>query len=156
MERFTDNHPDSRSLDMTELNYDIIRASGILAWAPIDNVAVGARFVYANRRRRYREAREMLDAVGLEHRLTADPSTLSGGERQRVAIARALMADRRILLCDEPTGNLDSVSTEAIVCLLRSRASAGVGVVVVTHDPAVGSRCDETIQLKDGRVSSHS
>jgi len=119
-------------------------------------VAVGARFVYANRRRRYREAREMLDAVGLEHRLTADPSTLSGGERQRVAIARALMADRRILLCDEPTGNLDSVSTEAIVCLLRSRASAGVGVVVVTHDPAVGSRCDETIQLKDGRVSSHS
>jgi len=98
-------------------------------------------------------ARELLAAVGLGERETALPATLSGGEQQRVAIARALMGAPRLLLADEPTGNLDSATgAEVLDLLLRLRADRSMTLVVVTHDPGVAAGCDRVLRLHDGRV----
>jgi putative ABC transport system ATP-binding protein len=98
-------------------------------------------------------AQELLEAVGLAERATALPSALSGGEQQRVAIARALINDPGLLLADEPTGNLDSVTGgELVELLLDLRRTRGMSVIVATHDPLVASRCDRIIRLRDGRV----
>jgi putative ABC transport system ATP-binding protein len=98
-------------------------------------------------------ARELLAAVGLAERATALPSALSGGEQQRVAIARALINDPGLLLADEPTGNLDSVTGgELVELLLDLRRTRGMSIIVATHDPLVASRCDRIIRLRDGRV----
>ncbi|GIH22726.1 macrolide ABC transporter ATP-binding protein [Acrocarpospora phusangensis] len=94
-----------------------------------------------------------LTGVGLAHRLHALPRTLSGGEKQRAGIARATVLDPCLLLCDEPTGNLDSAATAKIMDLLRARARAGLAVVVVTHDPAVARSADRMLWLADGRLS---
>jgi putative ABC transport system ATP-binding protein len=99
-------------------------------------------------------ARELLAAVGLEGRETSLPSRLSGGQQQRVAIARALINAPRIVLADEPTGNLDSRTGAGIVeLLLALRAARGMTVVIATHDSQVAARCDRVVRLLDGRVS---
>ncbi|MEV6417388.1 ABC transporter ATP-binding protein [Kribbella sp. NPDC051718] len=98
-------------------------------------------------------ARELLDVVGIGDRRTALPSQLSGGQQQRVAIARALVASPRLLLADEPTGNLDSArTTEIIDLLLALRDSRGMTVIIATHEPDVATRCDRVIHLQDGRI----
>ena len=102
--------------------------------------------------RRARAARA-LAAVGLAGRAGHTPSELSGGEQQRVAIARAIVSDPVLLLADEPTGNLDSRSSRAILELLDElRLRKGIAIALVTHDPAVASRADRVIQIEDGRV----
>jgi len=99
------------------------------------------------------EARELLAAVGLEQRMDHPPARLSGGERQRVAIARALVGGPPLLLADEPTGNLDAASTEALLLLLeRLRRALRLTVMVATHDPAVAAIADRVVRLVDGRV----
>ncbi|WP_310468694.1 ABC transporter ATP-binding protein [Sphingomonas sp.] len=99
-------------------------------------------------------ARAELQAVGLGHRLTHYPAQLSGGEQQRVAIARATAPRPRLLLADEPTGNLDAANGAAIIDLLFERAgTAGAGLVVITHDPAVAERAGRTVHMVDGRVT---
>jgi putative ABC transport system ATP-binding protein len=99
-------------------------------------------------------ARELLAAVGLAGRETSLPSRLSGGQQQRVAIARALINTPRIVLADEPTGNLDSRTGAGIVdLLLELRAARGMTVVIATHDSQVAARCDRVVRLLDGRVS---
>jgi putative ABC transport system ATP-binding protein len=99
-------------------------------------------------------ARELLAAVGLAGRETSLPSRLSGGQQQRVAIARALINAPRIVLADEPTGNLDSRTGAGIVeLLLELRAARGMTVVIATHDSQVAARCDRVVRLLDGRVS---
>jgi len=101
-------------------------------------------------------ARALLDEVGLTDRLLHYPSQLSGGEQQRVAIARALANNPPILLADEPTGNLDSVTGRHIVDLLVTvNRQRGQTLVIVTHDPDLAAFADETIALKDGRVVEH-
>ncbi len=102
-------------------------------------------------------ARELLDAVGLSDRAGALPSRLSGGQQQRVAIARALMNSPRLLLADEPTGNLDSrTGAEIIDLLLELRADRGMTVVIATHEPHVMARCDQMFRLSDGEIiASH-
>jgi putative ABC transport system ATP-binding protein len=98
-------------------------------------------------------AAELLDAVGLADRGGALPSRLSGGEQQRVAIARALVNHPGLLLADEPTGNLDSVTGGEIMDLVMDlRDRYGMTVVVATHDPQVAARCNRLVRLRDGRV----
>jgi len=99
------------------------------------------------------EARGLLEKIGLGDRLHHRPSQLSGGERQRVAIARALVGDPAVVLCDEPTGNLDSRTGEQILDLLLARnAERGTAFVIATHNPEIARRCPRTVHLADGLV----
>ncbi|MEV0897786.1 ABC transporter ATP-binding protein [Actinoplanes sp. NPDC049802] len=95
-------------------------------------------------------AREALGRVGLDHRRTAMPRTMSGGERQRVAIARALVTRPSLLLCDEPTGALDTATAAGVLAMLEELHAGGLTVVVITHDPAVAARGRRTISIRDG------
>ncbi len=109
---------------------------------------------YIKHRRRYRErARGLLERVGLLHRLNHKPRELSGGEMQRVAIARALVAEPKLLLADEPTGNLDRQTGDRILELLEDlNRQEGLTIVMVTHDESIARRCDAVVQLADGRT----
>jgi putative ABC transport system ATP-binding protein len=101
------------------------------------------------------KARGLLAAVGLAGREHDLPSRLSGGQQQRVAIARALVGDPRLLLADEPTGNLDSATgAEVLDLLFILHRDRGLTLILATHDPAVAARCDRVIQLQDGAVST--
>jgi putative ABC transport system ATP-binding protein len=111
-----------------------------------ENVAlalVGSSMAPSEREER---ARSMLAAVGMEHRLDATSSTLSGGEQQRVAVARALVAEPDLILCDEPTGNLDRATANDIIALIETQRGCKT-LVVVTHDPALAARADRTVDL---------
>ena len=112
-----------------------------------------------NRNRSSLESRGegLLERVGLKGRERQSPGTLSGGERQRVAIARALMMSPKLLLCDEPTGNLDSRTSESIHQLLRElNQDLSTSILVVTHDPDLASRADRRLQMIDGRFQNES
>jgi putative ABC transport system ATP-binding protein len=99
-------------------------------------------------------ARAGLQAVGLGHRLTHLPGQLSGGEQQRVALARAFASRPRLLLADEPTGNLDHATGISVMDLLfEMQATLGTTLLLITHDPALAARCDRTVRIVDGRVS---
>ena len=109
--------------------------------------------VYAGRKNRRALAAAALDAVGLSERLHHKPSELSGGQQQRVAIARALVTEPAILLADEPTGNLDTRSSEEIMALLQNlNRERGITIVFVTHEPDIAQHMQRTIQVRDGRV----
>jgi lipoprotein-releasing system ATP-binding protein len=99
-------------------------------------------------------ARELLAAVGLAQAMDKRPAELSGGMQQRVAIARALVQEPALVLADEPTGNLDTASSdEVFVQLRRMHAERGVTFMIVTHDPRMGARCDRMVELVDGRIA---
>ncbi|WP_433825908.1 ABC transporter ATP-binding protein [Actinoplanes sp. CA-015351] len=116
----------------------------------IENVELGLLYSGCPRRQRRTRAAAMLDRVGLAHRRDADVRTLSGGEKQRVAIARAVVTEARILLCDEPTGSLDSTNGVAVMTLLRELNAAGTTVVVVTHDAEVAAQASRSLTVSDG------
>jgi lipoprotein-releasing system ATP-binding protein len=97
--------------------------------------------------------REALERVGLSSRAGHKPGQLSGGEQQRVAIARALINAPQVLLCDEPTGNLDSVSGAAVIDLILGLNAGGQAIVIVTHDEAVAARCGRTVHIRDGMLT---
>lgn len=100
-----------------------------------------------------KKARDILAAVGLEHRLDHKPGQLSGGEQQRVAIARALIMSPKLLLADEPTGNLDSVTSDEILALLdRLHRERGLTMVVVTHSEKVANHMDRIVHMTDGEI----
>lgn len=102
-----------------------------------------------------RRARNLLEELGLADRMQSRPAQLSGGQRQRVALARALLLRPALLLCDEPTGNLDSESAEEVFGLMRRfHAELGTSFLIVTHDERIASRCDRRIDLVDGRITS--
>ncbi|MEV0611806.1 ABC transporter ATP-binding protein [Nonomuraea sp. NPDC050404] len=104
------------------------------------------------RGRKHRRARALaaLDRVGLSHRVDFLPDRLSGGERQRAAIARALMGSPSLLLCDEPTGNLDSQNTDAILSLFDDLRDQGLTIVVITHEAEVSGRAERRVRITDG------
>jgi putative ABC transport system ATP-binding protein len=110
--------------------------------------------MFAGVPRAEREARALaaLTAVGLESRLRHRPAELSGGQRQRVGVARAMVMGPRILLADEPTGNLDTKSSEQVLDLLGRLRTEGLTLVVVTHDPSVARRADRVLVLVDGQI----
>ncbi|CAL9491546.1 putative ABC transporter ATP-binding protein YknY [Actinosynnema sp. ALI-1.44] len=119
----------------------------------VENVELGMLYGPRPRSARRRLALSALDRVGLAGRAHADPRVLSGGERQRVAIARAAAGGPRVLFCDEPTGNLDTANTAAVLSLLRELNDGGLTVVVVTHDDQVAAEGRRRVHVVDGMVT---
>jgi len=118
----------------------------------IENVAIPSEF--AGHDNAFDRARDNLEAVGLSHRLDHYPGQLSGGEQQRVALARAFVASPKVLLADEPTGNLDRATGEAVIDLLFSLTEkVGTTLVLITHDSAIGARCAREVRIADGRAN---
>lgn len=106
---------------------------------------------------RHRRSQRLLEELGLDNRADHRPAELSGGQRQRVAIARAMAMAPRLILADEPTGNLDSRSGEEVITLLEGlNREQGITLMVVTHDPRLGERAGRRISMDDGRISSDS
>jgi len=116
-------------------------------------IADGVLRYWRTRRRHVERAKQLLELVGLSHRLTHKPRELSGGEMQRAAIARALTAEPQLLLADEPTGNLDRNTGREILTILRSlNAEQNLTIVMVTHDNAIAEKADHIVKLVEGRV----
>jgi putative ABC transport system ATP-binding protein len=118
-----------------------------------ENVALGQLYRRIPAARRRHAAHDCLAQVGLAHRAEHLPATLSGGERQRVAIARALVNRPDLLLCDEPTGNLDSATAEVVLDLLDELNTGGQSVIVITHAPEVAARAHRQVRICDGRLT---
>jgi len=118
----------------------------------IENVATGLIYAGMSPSRRRRAARDALERVGLDHRLHHVPSHLSGGERQRVAIARALVHRPEIVLADEPSGNLDTATSESILALLKDLNDEGSTIVVITHDHDLADALPRRVGIRDGLI----
>ena len=118
----------------------------------VENVMMAAEYGNVPRSQRRQRSLELLTRVGLADQASQLTSELSGGEQQRVAVARALVKGPQLLLADEPTGNLDSVSAEEIMSLICELRTSGQTIVMVTHDPKMAGYADRVVFLKDGRV----
>jgi putative ABC transport system ATP-binding protein len=119
----------------------------------LDNVMLAEVYRGASREGRAERARAALERVGLAARERFEPARLSGGEQQRVAIARALMADHSLLLCDEPTGNLDSVNTASVLGLFDELSDEGLTLVIITHEDQVARHARRRVRMVDGRLT---
>jgi ABC-type lipoprotein export system ATPase subunit len=117
-----------------------------------ENVEVPLFYAGLPRRKRHTLALEMIEQVGLGHRWHHQPKALSGGERQRAAIARALVTNPTLLLADEPTGNLDSVTGREILKLIESLHDQGRTILLITHDPSIAEKAGRRIFMKDGLI----
>jgi len=119
-----------------------------------ENVELPLMYAGASGRTRRRLAAEALERVGLADRVHHQPSQLSGGQQQRVAIARALVGTPRLILADEPTGNLDSTTSLEIMALFGELVASGITVVLVTHEPDIASYAHRVIEMRDGRIQA--
>ena len=132
----------------------VFQAFHLLAYrTALENVLLAELYNQTPRSTRLQAAADALSAVGLRHRLEALPTTLSGGECQRVAIARALVNRPSLLLCDEPTGNLDSRNAASLMELLDQLNSGGLTIVIITHDAGVAGHASRTVTISDGILS---
>ncbi|MCP3669681.1 MAG: ABC transporter ATP-binding protein [Gammaproteobacteria bacterium] len=118
----------------------------------LENVMLPLRFSKVSREEATIKAKALLERVGLAERMEHCPSELSGGQRQRVAIARALINEPTLILADEPTGNLDSNTSEEIMRLFDELHSNGQTIIMVTHEPTIAAHAQLTIQLEDGQI----
>lgn len=121
----------------------------------LENVALPLRLNGVSRKERLKKAARLLSQVGLDDRMHHKPTELSGGQQQRIAIARALANDPPIILADEPTGNLDSVSGELVMDILEDLNRNGHTIFVVTHDPRMARYANQVIRMFDGRIASN-
>jgi putative ABC transport system ATP-binding protein len=119
----------------------------------LDNVLMPMLYSGVPRKERETRARDALKRVGLGHRIEFFPNSLSGGERQRVAIARAVVSGPKLLLADEPTGNLDQTTSGEVMELFEELNDDGLTLIVITHDPVVARRARRSIRIADGRLS---
>jgi putative ABC transport system ATP-binding protein len=119
-----------------------------------DNVEVALIYRGVPASQRKRRVKAALERVGVAHRAGHRPQQLSGGQQQRVAVARALVSDPKLILADEPTGNLDTTNGQAVMGLLKDAAQSGVTIVMVTHSLAHAAEAQRTLKLLDGRVVS--
>lgn len=120
----------------------------------LENVAMASLYLGIPKSKRMQRAVEALERVGLSHRLHALPTTMSGGERQRVAIARGTMGQPKLLLCDEPTGNLDTRTSDSVLQILRDLNREGLTIIVVTHDAVVAAQGNTTAEIRDGQLGA--
>jgi len=118
----------------------------------LKNVEVPMMLSGVARERRRSRALELLESVGIAHRSDFSPTNISGGERQRVAIARALANDPKIIIADEPTGNLDLKNSEEVMKILSHLNRDGRTIIMVTHNPEITGNCSRVIRLRDGRI----
>ena len=131
----------------------VFQSFNLLTYATaFENVEVPLIFAGVSSRKRRKRAEELLEQVGLKDRADHKPTELSGGEMQRVSIARALANQPRLILADEPTGNLDSVSGKEIVDLFEDLWKQGHTIIVITHDNEISTRTKRIIKLKDGLI----
>ena len=122
----------------------------------LENVALPLKYASVKQSERLIRAEEVLDKVGLSHRLTHKPTELSGGEQQRVAIARALVNTPSILFADKPTGNLDSKTGHEVLEIFKDLNKRGQTIVVITHERAIAEQSQRIITIKDGEIGSDS
>ena len=122
-------------------------------YTALENVALPMIYAGITKKDRIKRAKEVLVKVGLGDRMDHQPNELSGGQRQRVAVARALVMNPSIILADEPTGNLDSVTSNGIMDLLGEINRDGNTVIVVTHEEEIAARAERTIRLRDGKLA---
>ena len=118
----------------------------------LENVELPLIYRGIGRSQRHKLAKEALIRVGLEKRMEHKPSEMSGGQQQRVAIARAIAAEPPVILADEPTGNLDSVSTREIMEILKSLHEAGRSVILITHDNEIADQAKRVVRILDGKI----
>lgn len=137
----------SRTIGFVFQQYHLIPSMNVL-----ENVMLPLRYQNIPRSKRFERAKNVLNRMGLTDRLNHRPNELSGGQKQRVAIARALVTEPDIILADEPTGALDSVTGKSVMKLLREINSEGTTVVIVTHDNIIGESCERCIRILDGRI----
>ncbi|MEZ5562096.1 MAG: ABC transporter ATP-binding protein [Gammaproteobacteria bacterium] len=150
------NLPDAKlaALRNREIGF-VFQTFNLLARADaLHNVELPLIYAGVSRRERVERARLALEEVGLQERMRHRPAELSGGQRQRVAVARALVTRPSLLLADEPTGNLDSITAHDILDLFAGLHAAGNTIVMVTHDSNVAAQAHRTIRLLDGRIES--
>ncbi len=148
------NHYRNRSIGFVFQFYHLLPELNVLENTLLPALVGLHRWTYYGRIGALRQkATALLESFGLGHRLRHRSRELSGGERQRVAIARALMNDPRVLLADEPTGNLDESTGAEILDLISQQHRTGMTIVMVTHDPAIAQRADRVVSLHDGRIT---
>ncbi len=144
---------DRAALRRREVGYVFQRLNLLASLTAIENVALPLELEGVSVKQARARAREALAAVGLDHHLDRYPDDFSGGQQQRIAIARAIVGERKVVLADEPTGSLDTVTSDAVIELLAELPSRfGTAVVLVTHEPRFASWTDRVVFLRDGKI----
>ena len=139
----------SRMIGFVFQSYNLLSRTSAL-----ENVATPLLYQGVGKKERYARAAAALERMGLGDRMDHEPAELSGGQQQRVAIARALVTEPRLILADEPTGNLDSASGEDVMRVLHELNDAGRTIVLITHDADVAARAGRQVHVRDGRIAA--
>jgi putative ABC transport system ATP-binding protein len=139
----------NRTLGFVFQNFNLLART-----SAIENVELPLLYAGLHTRERHEHARTALTRVGLGDRIHHHPNQMSGGQQQRVAIARALVANPKVILADEPTGNLDSVTSVEVMAIFQELCDSGITVVLVTHEPDIARYAQRVVMMRDGKVQS--